>query len=142
MSIAELCEAKKAILELPLGWCCFVNPMTGNCKIAVYFSCLPGITGQVDFPSDCQTLDSISLRELELHKYLGHRLTLSRAFNFVRWSLNVCMIFARVNFRPGTFTPFVAHAAILIISLNFGCSRACIGYTVAQKTVPMFGHFV
>ena len=67
VSIAELCEAKKAILELPLGWCCFVNPMTGNCKIAVYVSCLPGITGQVDFPSDCQTLDSISLHGLELN---------------------------------------------------------------------------
>lgn len=67
VSITELREAKKGILELPLGRCCFVNPMTGNCEIAVYISCLPGITGQVDFPSDRQTLDSVSLCEVELN---------------------------------------------------------------------------
>ena len=38
------------------------------------------------------------------------------------------MISARVAFRPGILTPFVARDATSIISLNFGCSSAWMGF--------------
>lgn len=61
-------------------------------------------------------------------------LTLSRALIPIRWSLNVCLIVARVNFRLGIFAPFVACEAISIISRNLGCSRACIGCKIKWLT--------
>jgi hypothetical protein len=59
VSIVNLREAEKATFELPLCRCCFLNPVTSNCKIAVCVFRLPCITCQIDFPSDRRTLDSI-----------------------------------------------------------------------------------
>ncbi len=46
----------------------------------------------------------------------------------MRWFLNIRVISTRVDFQLGIFTPSLARAERSIISLNFGCSRACIGY--------------
>ena len=59
VSIAESCEAQKAVLELPLrGWW-FLNPMAGNSKVTISIAGLPSITRQVNFASNCWTLDKM-----------------------------------------------------------------------------------
>jgi hypothetical protein len=59
VSIAKLRETKETTLELPLCLCRLLDPMTRNCKIAVCVSCLPRVACQIDFPSDCRTLDNM-----------------------------------------------------------------------------------
>ena len=64
---------------------------------------------------------------------IGSWPTFNFTLSFVKWSLNVQIISARVAFRPGILTPFVARDATSIISLNFGCSSAWMGFAFASK---------
>ena len=137
VGIVKTCEAEKSSLGLPLCWRCLLDPMPSNRKVAVSVAGLPCIACQIDLASDRWTLGKKLEYQTTISRYV---LTFNFAFSLVRWSLNVRLISARVAFRPGILTPFVARAAISIISLNFGCSRACSGYRektrLANKTVP------
>jgi hypothetical protein len=134
--IAEMCEAKKSGLDLPLRWRCFLDPMASNRKVSIGVAGLPCVTCQTDFTSDGWTLEEIRILSDYLRYYgIQYVLTFSFAFSLVRWSLNVRLISAWVAFRPGTVIPFVERAARSIMYLNFTCSRACSGWTEKTKIV-------
>ncbi len=69
--------------------------MTCNCEVAIGVAGLPRVTCQIDLTRDLWTLEK---RKRTLHNVSRNVLTLSSAFSFVRWSLNIDLISARVAF--------------------------------------------
>jgi hypothetical protein len=50
--VAEVCEADKSSLDLPLCWRCLLDPMSSNREVAISVAGLPCVTRQIDLASD------------------------------------------------------------------------------------------
>ena len=53
------CEPEESMLEFPLSWCSFFNPMSSDSEVPIRVGCLPRITGEADLPTDHLALNKI-----------------------------------------------------------------------------------
>lgn len=54
------CEPEESMLEFPLSWCTFFNPMSGDSEVSIRVGRLPCIVGKAYLPTDHPALIKVS----------------------------------------------------------------------------------